>query len=193
MDNLNDIKTIWRSANVDGLPTSQEMKGVVRKYRRQKLAKKAGTIMVTLFLLALMIGVVLFYPSVLLTTRIGEGCMLIAIVILVVNNTRSLARVYRLRNLSNKAFLEYLDLAQRGHIRFYKRTQVVGLGLISIGLLLYLFELVYKSLVAFLVAYGLTAVYLLVMWFVVRPRFFQRKKRKFDTLREKAEKIAGQL
>jgi hypothetical protein len=193
MDNLNDIKTIWHSAKVDGLPTSDEIRGIIRQYHRQRLIRKGGSIVAAVILLGVMIGVVLFYPSVLLVTRLGEGCIFIAIAIIVTANAGSLVRAYGFKNLNNKAFLQYLERAQQGHIRFYKRTQVIALVFNSVGLLLYLFELVYKSLIAFVIAYGLTVLYLLLMWLVVRPWFFQRKKRKFDKLREKVEKIIKQL
>jgi hypothetical protein len=193
MDDLNDIKAIWHSAKVDGLPTSDEIRQIVRKYRRQKLTGKAVAVAVALALLGVVAGAVFFYPSVLPSTRWGEACILVAIAILVANNTRSLFRVYGLKNLSNKEFLQYLELAQQGHIRFYKRTQVVGLAFNSVGLLLYLYEFVHKSLTASVIVYGLTVLYLLAVWLILRPRLYQRRKKKFDALRERVDKISGQL
>ena len=179
MDNLNDLTRIWRSAKVDDLPATQEMIGFIRRYRTGKILKKAGLVIIALAILSLLAGAVIYYPSTMLTTRIGEGCMAIPAVILLSSYIRSLSRAYRLKNASNKDFLRHLQEGQRGRQRYYQRTQPVCMILLSAGLLLYPFEPLHERLSYLVAGYGLTGIWLCLNWFVVRPRAIRKHNKRF--------------
>jgi len=193
MDNLDDLKKIWLTAKTDCLPTADEMVRTMKTYRNRKLFKKAVLTTIAVLLVALLVVTAVYYTSTMVTTRIGEACMLVAAIILLSSNLNSLKRVYKLKNCSNKEFVEHLESGQRGRIRFYKKTQVIAFAFISMGLLLYLYEMVYPNLVAGVIAYSVTIVWLLINWLVVRPKAFKRQTRKFNESMEKIEKLSKQF
>ena len=45
MDNLNDLRKIWLTADTKGLPNSSEMVHIVKKYRNKKLTKIAAVVL----------------------------------------------------------------------------------------------------------------------------------------------------
>jgi hypothetical protein len=190
---LNDIKDIWRSAKVDGLPTTDEIRAIIRRYRSQKLRKKAGFIALAALASVLMFSLLVSHRSKPLVTRIGDIIFLSSWLFLLISNMRSFRRAYRLKDHSNKAFLQYLERGQQGQIRYYKRTLVFFLAINSAGLLLYLYDMVHQSLALSVIGYGLTVLYLLFVWLFLRPWSFRRKQKKFDLLREKLDKISRQL
>ncbi|MGZ3891010.1 MAG: hypothetical protein ACXVI9_10955 [Mucilaginibacter sp.] len=164
-----------------------------RKFRNQKLVKKAALIIVALASTALMVMVVFIYKSNMVTTRIGEGCMIAAGCILFYTNARSIGRFYRFKDYNNKEFIGFLKQTRLNQIRFHQKTQVIGLVLCTISLPLYLFELVYKHTLVAIVIYTLTIIYFLVLWLVVRPRTFRKQSEKLNNIINKLEQLSKQL
>jgi len=188
MDNLNDLKKIWLSADTRALPDAAAMKLEAQKYRSGQLVKKSAIVLMSVLLTVVMGSVVINYKSVMLTTRLGEALMILAGLLLVVTNMRSVARLYRVKDMTNREFIAYLEQVQRNRIYYYKNTQVLGMALVGIGLLLYLYEMVSHSILWTFVGYGLTIGWLAVNWFIIRPRAYRRNARKLD---EKVKKMAA--
>ena len=180
MDNLDDLKKIWHSADTHSLPGTVQMMQAIRKYRSSKLMKKAALVAAAILLTGVSIAVVFIYKSVMLSTRIGEACMIIAGFMLVFTNIKSLGRLYRVKDFTNKEFIDYLEQVQRNRIYYHNKTQVAGLSLVSIGLLLYIYEAVHNNLYLCIAAYAFTAAYLLVIWLVIRPRAYKRQAKKLN-------------
>jgi len=193
MDNLTDLKKLWLSADTGNLPRTSEMMRVISKYRSSKLMKKAALIASAIFLTAVMVAVVFNYKSVMVSTRVGEALIIAAGIMLVVTNIRSLGRLYRVKDHTNKEFIEYLGQVQRNRINYYKKTQVVGLVLTFTGLLLYIYEGVHKNLVLCIVAYSFIVAYLVVVWFIIRPWAYKRQAKKLEETIKKMESIAKQF
>jgi len=193
MDNLNDLQRIWHTAKTDSLPGSNEIILMSKKYRNQKLAKKVATIIAGLLLTATMLATVFVYKSAMVTTRIGEGFIIIAGLMLVYTNTNSIGRFYRFKDYNNKNFLEFLMQTRVNQIYFHKKTQVIALAFCSAGLLLYIFEPAYGHPLFAIIAYPLIIIYILVLWLVVRPRVFKNQAEKLDKTINKLEQLAKQL
>src|ERR1700757_1190433 len=175
MDNLNDLKQLWQTADTGSLPNSAQMMQMVKKFRSQKLGKKLRVIVIAILLTAVMLTVMFFYSSSLIITRMGEVLMIAACGVLIFTNMRSMRRFYNLNDCSNKEFIEFLEQTRLNQVYYYKKTQVVGLLLSSAGLLLYLYEFVRRDVWLFIITYTLSAAYISVLWFVVRPRIFKRE------------------
>ena len=190
---MNDLKAIWLTAKTDSLPDSHEMVQIIRKFRNKKLLKIAALVITMILLIAIMIWVVFVYKSTMLSTRIGEAFMIIAGIIFVSTNLNSLLRFYKLRECSNKAFLQFLEQTRLRQRFYYQRTQVVAMFFCATGLLLYLYEGVYKNTMLFIGAYTGTVLYLLILWFVVRPRVFKKEEKKINQQIEKLESISKQI
>jgi len=193
MDNLNDLKALWLTAKTDDLPSSNEMLRIVKKFRNQRLRKKVMIICIALALAAIMIVAVFIYKSTMLSTRLGEACTLIACIILAVTNIRSLRRFIYLKDCSNKEFIAFLEQTRLNQLYYHKKTQVAGMALSSVGLLLYLYELVYRDTVLFISIYAFAVIWILVLWLVIRPRAFKKQTVKLNETLKKLEKIADQI
>ena len=95
---LNDLKKVWLSADTGSLPGAADMVRMIRKYRSSNLAKKIAMTIVAAVLTALMVFVVFSYKSVMLTTRIGEALIIMAGLLLIISNARSLGRLHRVKD-----------------------------------------------------------------------------------------------
>lgn len=193
MDNLNDLKKLWLTADTRVLPDAKEMINIIKKYRNKKLIGKALLIFYTALLLALMVVVMFVYKSTMLTTRIGEACIIMSGLILIVSTTNSLKRIYNLKNCTNKAFVEHLQQAYYNKIYYYKKTQVVALLFNSIGLVVYMIEPIYKRPGLGLIVCLIAVVFLLLIWLVLRPWAFKRQMKKFHKTQQKVEELQKQL
>lgn len=193
MDNLNDLRKIWLTADTTGIPDTAEMMRAVRRYRKQKLVKKAALILAALFLTAVMVSVVFLYKSVMISTRLGEACIIAAGLILIFTNIGSIGRLYNVKNLPNKEFIAYLEQVKINRTKYYRKTQVIGFSLVSLGLLLYIYEGVHAYTWLLLAAYAFVLLYILVMWLVVRPRVYKRQARKLDETISEMKRLADQF
>ncbi|SDS18213.1 hypothetical protein SAMN05216490_0688 [Mucilaginibacter mallensis] len=193
MDNLNDIKALWLTAKTDGLPSSDEMLRIVKKFRNQRLRNKLIVIFTALVCAAMMVATMFVYKSTMITTRIGEVLIIIACGVLVFTNTRSIKRFIDLKDCSNKEFIEFLEQTRRNQVYYYKKTQVLGMGISSIGLLLYLYEMASISMVVFIITYSIAIIWTLILWLVIRPRSFKKQSLKLEETLKKLENISKQL
>jgi hypothetical protein len=193
MDNLNDLKTVWLTAKTDSLPAPTEVINMAKKYRNSGLRKKIVLIVCAVISTGLMVGVIFIYHSTMLTTRLGECCIIISALMQLSTNVRSIGRFYRFTDYNNKDFIQFLEQTRLNQIRYYKKTQAVGLILSSVGLALYLFETIHINFLAGLVLYVVCGGFLLLNWFYIRPRIYRKHKTKVEEAIKRLEKIADQL
>jgi hypothetical protein len=193
MDNLTNLKAIWHTAKTDRLPTSAQMLQLIQKFRSQRLKKKWTVIIVANLLTVLMIVTMFYYHPKLITTRIGQVLITVGCAWLAFSNIKSIKRFYQLNDCSNAEFLAFIEQTRQNQIYFYKKTQVLIMLLSSVGLLLYLYELASRHPGGLVIAYSLSAVYLAIIWLIVRPRTFRKNEEKLNAIRAHLNKISKQL
>ena len=193
MDNLTDLKAVWLSAKPFDLPASAEIVEMSKNYRNKGLMKKIILITSSLLLTLLMVVVFFIYNPKMITTWLGEACIVMAGIVLMATNLRSIGRFYRFRDFSNKEFIQFLEQTRQNQVRYYGKTQVIGLSLSSIGLALYVVETIRENLVAGLIIYSFSGLFLGITWLYIRPRSFKKQKAKLDETITRLKKIAGQL
>jgi hypothetical protein len=193
MDSFDDIREIWATAKTSELPNLNEVLKTIKGHQVKHKLKSIAVIIATLFLVMVMIWVVFFYKSSMLTTRIGEGCFFIAMFILIGANVTSLRRAAKVKNCTNEEYVRYLKTEQIQLATFIKKTQAIGFAIVSIGLLLYVFEFVYKNNFSILLSYLIVTLYILLAWFVIRPIATRKKTKRLNETIEKLEKLANQL
>ena len=193
MDNLNDLKAIWLTAKTDSLPDSTEMVRVIRQFRNQKLRKLVILISVAVLAVIFMIVAYRFYNSKMLITQTGEVCLILSVVILIATNINSLIRFRKLYDCSNADFLKFLENTRARQLFYYKKTQVVCMTLYSAGILLYLYELVCKSLWPCIVGYLLTILFLAYFWLIERPRKFKKQDVRMKAMIDRTAALSRQL
>ncbi len=193
MDNLNDLKKIWHTADTTGLPNSKEIMEMGKKFRDQKFRKKLFLIITTIISTGLMIAAMFFYKSQLVITRIGEICIVISGAMLIYTNTNSIGRFYRYKDYSNKEFIAFLEQTRLNQIYFYKKTQFISMLFYTVGLLFYLFELVRGNTVLLIIFYTLSITGLLILWLYQRPRSFKKQTAKLNETIQRLKALSDQL
>jgi len=193
MDNLNELKTIWLTAKANDLPTAAEMVKIARKFRYQKLRNKVLSIVVGAGAIALMLAFSFNTPALATTTIAGMIFTLIACIILIYTNARSMKRFIDLKNYSNKEFIQFLEQTRRNQLYYYKYTQVTGLLFSTLGLLLFLFEFVQKSTTLSAVFYTIAVGWTIFICFYLRPRNFKKQSVKLNNMIASLKKIDDQL
>jgi hypothetical protein len=180
MDNLNDLKKLWHTADTQSLPDSNEMLMMIKKYRNQKMVRKILLIACALVFAGLMVQLFFDYNSTMITTRIGEAMIISSILILIVTNTRSLKRMYDLKNCTNKEFIAHLQQVLYNRNYYYTKTQPLCMGLNGVGFMIYMIETIHKKPFLGSVVFGVTIVFLLILLLVVRPRVFKKQSKKLN-------------
>ncbi|QQL49931.1 hypothetical protein [Mucilaginibacter ginkgonis] len=193
MDNSANLHTIWHSAKTDDLPSSKEMKQTVSSFRDQKLRKKWLVIICSIMLSCIITAVLIITPFKMFTTYIGGGMMAASGVILAVTNIRSLKRFKQLDNCSNQEFLHFLKQTQRNQLFYYKNTQAAIILLHGIGLAFYFYEPIAGQSKWFLTIYILCIIYMVAMWFIVRPRSYKRESLRLKETINRIESIVTQI
>lgn len=193
MEDFKNIRQIWSSATPQVMPDAARMLSAARKIRRRRQIKAIGFLLLLLSISAVMVFALVFYHSRLLSTRIGEGCFGISIIILLSLNIATLRRNFSQYSYTNEAFLQYLKEEQRHLALFEQRWQIVGFAFAATGLIFYVYELVYRYSTAMYITYVFVAAYLLFAWFFIRPRIMRRKKQKLSALTNRYEQIISQF
>ena len=193
MDNLNELKAIWQTADRCKLPEPGDIKRSIKTFQSQRVRKKWLAIIVSVFFLMLMVGILMFLNSKMITTWVGGGLMALAWIILGLNNLRSLKRFNQLDDCSNREFLAFIDQTGLNQQYHYKKTQLRILVLCVVGLSLYLYEPATHSLAATIALYIITIAFLVVNWLVLRPMMFKRNTEKLNRMRNHFEKLIKQL
>jgi hypothetical protein len=193
MDNLNELKKVWLTANTTILPGSDELVKAAKAYRSVKLRNKILVIVIGLLLNAFMVAIMLDEKLSTLSTRLGAVFTLIAGMILVITNSRSIGRFYHFNDFSNQEYIKFLKQTRLNQIRFYKKTQLISLIFSSVGLLLFVFQVGYKNGVTGIVVYLLAIGYLFYTWLVLRPSRYKAQSKKINEKITKLETILATL
>lgn len=193
MDNFDDIQQVWLSADVSALPKAAGIMQTIKKYRLKQMLKTAGFIVLILVLFLMMCWVLFAYHSTLITTRIGEGCLLLALIILLSVNVWSLQRIASSKAYSNNQFLLFLKQEKLRLIRFQQRTQPIGFAFASIGLSFYIFEEVHHDLWVMIMSYAGVILWCCFSWFIIRRKAMTRKTKKLNETIAKLEQFSKQL
>lgn len=193
MDNLNDLKAIWQTAKTDELPTTAEIVAMAKKFRFQKLRNKILSVFVGVGAIILMLVFYFTTPDVATSTVAGMFCTVLACLVLIYTNARSMKRFIDMGNLTNKQFIEFLEQTRRNQLFYYKYTQVFGLLLSSIGLVLFMFEFVQKHTTISAIFYTVALGWTLFICFYMRPRNFKNQSIKLNSMLESLKKINDQL
>lgn len=193
MDNLNDLKAIWRTADTSALPTSAEVVKLGKSFRSKILRRKKWMIGLFCLCFLIILSITLFEPTKMIITRIGETMIMLAMLMLAYTNIRSIKRFYHFDNFTNREFLQFLEQTRKNQVYFYRKTQVWALSLCTVGLLLYEYEFLSKKPAVLLWGYVLVVISLLIDWFVIRPYSYKKGARKLAETKQDLEKILEQL
>jgi len=193
MDNLNELKAIWQTAKTDGLPTATEMAAMAKKFRYEKLRNKVLSIAVGVIAIVIMLVFFFRTPTLEKSTIVGIAFTLIACIILIYTNARSIKRFVNLKDYSNREFVLFLEQTRRNQLFYYKYTQVFGLVFSFIGLFLFMYQFVNHQPILILLFYTVAVAWTMFMSLYLRPRNFKKQSAKLNNMLSSLKKINDQL
>ncbi len=193
MGNFEDLKQIWLSEKAEDLPSAEEMRKLVSAEKNLHRRKILFSIFAVVILLVFMALIMFFFEAKLLSTLLGEALMLAAISILLVSRINSLRRSLRNENISNREFIGKLKADIERLTNDWNTVQKTGFAFIGAGYLLFLYETVYQNRTTLMIGYSLTIVFLLAVWFFLRPFANRRKLEKKEILLKKIENLLRQI
>jgi len=126
MDNLNDLKAIWLTANTDSLPASGEMLRMAKKFRNGKIRHKLIMIFIAVLLAAVMIFGAINNGLTMVSSWIGEACLIVTCMLLAFTNIRSIRRFIDFKDSTNKEFIEFMEQTRRNQLYYYQKHRLPG-------------------------------------------------------------------
>lgn len=193
MENLIDLKSLWKNTATDSLPDSTEMIKTIKKYRNKQVQKFTWLVTLALLLCVMMAFILFTFQNIQPLTITGGLLIILAGLIMVVTNLNSLQRFYKFEVCSNR---EYLAFLQKTHLRqrfFYNYTQPAVFFLTVLGMFLYSFPKLKSNFSFTAGTLILLGVYFIIIWFYVRPLMYKKGRKKLDSQVAEVKRISKQL
>ena len=183
MDLFDELKTTWQAAPEPDLPDAAALHRQLAAYQRRRRLFHLSQVALLLGSAATLIWVMVSLQSRLWTTRAGEVLFLLC-----------MAGAYRLRAAGERRhkaaaetlpvadYLAYLQQNAEEACNVAPRRQIYLIVLLAVGFSLYMYELLSGSTAALLIGYSLVALYMLAIWFVLRPYLKRRHKARIQKL-----------
>nr|MBC7611446.1 hypothetical protein [Pseudopedobacter sp.] len=193
MDNLNELKAIWLNVKTTSLLSSNEMVTIIKNNKNTTLRRLIFLVLGAFAMIVLVIFASAVYNFKFISSKIGEALIVFSGLILMTTNLNSLNRFYKLKVCSNKQYISFLEKTQVRQLFYFKYTQVAGLAFSFIGLVFYLYELVYQNQLIMLISYLLLLLYFSVVFFYLRPKSYKKGIVKLNLELEKVRRISQQF
>ena len=192
-ENIN-FQDIWNNKNAD-IPNIQEIKATAEKYRKKQLS---GTLLLMLWLMATAFGIIFIWNVInfkMVTTSLGIILILIALAVYMYLFFQNINVIRKINpSISNQEYLSSLKKLQRQRLYMQAKGISIYYILLSAGFAFYFYEfaLYMSTMVAFL-AYGLTFLWLAIVWFFLRPRQIRKQNQKILKIIDSLETIEKDL
>lgn len=190
METNYNFQEIWNKKNTD-IPDIQEIKTKAEKYRKKQILKDIGLIALLLSTVAVIIAIWVFIKIYFFTTQFGIMLVLIGIVMyifLVYQNINILKKIHTSTN--NLEYLIAIRKAEQQQIYMQTKGLSIYYILLSFGFLFYFYEFALKmSWLGCILTYGLTFLWGLVTWFVLRPKQIRKQKEKISSVINSLENL----
>ncbi|TDE11969.1 hypothetical protein [Dyadobacter psychrotolerans] len=192
----NNLKDLWNKQDAIPQPDLNELlKSALKlknKNRNQMLLVMAMGVATMLFILT--IGY--FIEPELITTRIGVALIILAIIFFLVSSGGLLRLLMKDADQSLNAadYLQLLITIKEKQLVLGTRIMNLYFAALGMGLLLYMIEYTLKMpLIGGLIAYGITAAWILFNWVYLRPRILSKQQAKISEVIKNLEKVNNQL
>ncbi len=195
MDNSKiNFSDLWLMQNAEQ-PSTEDLLAKINTFKKSHRKKIILQNILLLATCAFIIFIWAYYQPKLLTSKIGIILMVLAMVIFVLSSNKGLDLLKTSNGTkSNQEYLKDL-LAIKGRQQFMQTTILnLYFVLLSTGIALYMYE--YAALMTTswaILAYGITAAWILFNWFYIRPRQIKKQQKAINDIIIKFENIQTQL
>lgn len=189
-----DLKKIWGKQYIPIIDVQEVLKKI-EGYKRSKI-KKAVMLNVILFLTILFILFIwIYFKPQFISTKIGIVLTVVAMLIVIFFNSKmknTLSKVNE--NQSNGDYLKNLKIIKLHGNRIQTRVMSLYFVLLSLGIMLYIYEYLSKMTLVIQSIFCLALVlWISFNWFVLRPRIIKKNQREINDLIGQLERIENQF
>ncbi len=193
MSNNIDFKDLWQK-KISEPPALSELVSLASKLKRQLLIRAILLNIVLLITAAIIIGIWLTYKPQFITTKIGICLVIFAIISFVFVQNRILPYLKKEKDILN--LNEHLiQLKKMRKKELFIQTSMMNFYFffLSLGIFLYMYEYVPKTLLSISLTYGITAAWFALNWFYIRPKGIKKQQEKTNSLIAKFEALQKQI
>jgi uncharacterized membrane protein len=195
MKDFEHLMSVWQEQPKKDQLSVDEVLRQVKKSINSMSRKLLWNITGMMFSLTGIFIVMLFFVFRSLTTYLGICIMLVTMIVYVAMMIRDYRLIHKRDTTINPSeYLQGLKEYQRNRATIYGWMYYLYVLLISVGLALYFFEVLRNTSVQFkVIAYGLTAAWLLFCTFYLKNRIFKNEEDKLNLVIERLERLQGQF
>lgn len=190
METNYNFEEIWKQKKTD-LPDITEIRSKANGYKNKQ---KLYTICHMLSLFAtfgMIVWVWQSFPDLHLLTKSGMVFALSALIIYIFQNFQKIKIINKINPaLNNQKYLKQLKILQQKDL--YMQTKGIGIYfiLLSLGMAFYLFEFAQRMTIFWgIFTYSITFLWILFVWFYIRPKKIRKQQKKISEVIQSLEKI----
>lgn len=186
MDELENLKLIWKTEKTNALPNSEVAKSLIKKYQSAKKRNLFLLIALAFSCLIIFIWTIVFKIPSPWTTILGEVLIFLGLIITLLLKMHSLKNATKNEQKTNRQFLEDLknSTGNRSQINLMQRT---GVFMLSVGFGFYIYETVCNDPTKLVLTYLGIVLYVIFIYFVFRPLARKGTDQRINRLLEKIE------
>lgn len=189
-----DLKKIWGKQYIPIIDVQEVLKKI-EVYKRAKIKKAVMLNVILFFTILFILFIWIYFKPQFISTKIGIVLTVVAMLIVIFFNSKmknTLSKVNE--NQSNEAFLKNLKIIKLHENRIQTKVMSVYFVLLSLGIMLYIYEYLSKMTLIIQSVFCLALVlWISFNWFVLRPRIIKKNQREINDLIEQLERIENQL
>ena len=196
MQNFDDLKDLWQQSEGNKkLPSAKEILTNVETNRKKMLRKNIFLILTLLFTFVFILWIGFHYEFQMVSTRIGIIITLFAIICGITFNTRLMGSLIKASDptLSNNAYLEQMINYRNRQRAIQTRGIAFYFILLTIGIVLYMYEFAARNLAFGVIVYTLTLGWIAFNWFYLRKKAISKQEKKINEQIHALENLAANL
>lgn len=193
MSNNIEFKDLWQKRTSEP-PNLSEVYSLANKAKRQLLVKTILINIIYSLTAAFIIAIWVYYKPQLITTKIGISLTILAISLFILAQNSILPYLKKEKdNVNLNDYLLQLKSIRQKEIFMQTTMMNIYFILLTLGLLLYMYEYVAKTFLSLTLTYGITLAWIAFNWFYLRPKTIKKQQDKTNSLITKFEDLQKQL
>ncbi len=195
MDPFKNLQDAWKGQEVSGLPDIENVKKNIRGLRNKLVRKNIIAIVLLSLTILVMIAILFFIDFEFVTTKAAVIGMIVTIsgaILFMMRLNNQLYKADRLQH-SSKAYLEKLKGFKTEQGQMQHRLAIAYFVIITALLYLYFYEIYIMSATLGIIAYTSATLWILFVWFYLRPKTIAKQEGQINKMIEEVERIQAQL
>jgi len=195
MDNFKNLQDSWKNQDSSNLPDMEAIKLNVNKLRNQLVRRNVMAIVALAVTVAVMFLILFGIDFDFITTKIALIGVILTVsgaIIFLIKLNNQMYKADKLLD-SSKTYLQELKKFKTDQTTLQQKGMLLYFSLIGIFLALYFYEIYHMNKWIGISAYVFAGLWMLFVWFVIRPRKIAKDNQRINEMINEVERIEGQL